>query len=171
MVQMACRCLIHELATGQPPFIAANQVALARKVVTESPPLLPSKYSPELGRLIQQMLRKKPEERVSVEEILQFPIIQRASWQLSNERRGIADKDAMEARLREEMRRQFEEQLVQAKEDLQRSHEQKLSAMEQAMHIQAHDMRALLAWQEEGHKKLQMELQDAHAQILHVKGV
>ena len=52
-------CLIYELMMLTPPFIASNTVALAKKIVSESPNQpLSNHYSSELRFLVMQMLQK-----------------------------------------------------------------------------------------------------------------
>ena len=58
--------MLYELIAGVPPYVAANQVALAEKICKQSPPPLPEATSPQLRRLIQRTLCKHPQERPTI---------------------------------------------------------------------------------------------------------
>lgn len=57
------RCVLYEMATGSPPYVAGNQVALAHKICNEPPPALPTTCSPALRALVQGALRKDAAQR------------------------------------------------------------------------------------------------------------
>ena len=63
-------CLAHELLTGDPPFTAHNQVALASKIVNAPTPALPDDISPDLAFVISKALVKDPARRPSMADIL-----------------------------------------------------------------------------------------------------
>ena len=44
----ALGCLVYELCALRPPFLAANQLALAKKILTATPAPLPPSYSREI---------------------------------------------------------------------------------------------------------------------------
>lgn len=73
----ALGCLMHELATMKPPFHAQNQIALAKKIVHESPEVrVPSNYSKELQFIIGKMLEKDPRKRPSADTLLSYSAVQ-----------------------------------------------------------------------------------------------
>lgn len=49
-------CVIYELAALKPPFEASTQIALAVKIKSGKIDRIPSRYSEELWRVIQQMI-------------------------------------------------------------------------------------------------------------------
>ncbi|KNC51583.1 NEK protein kinase [Thecamonas trahens ATCC 50062] len=71
----ALGCLLYELATGEPPFVASNQIALAQAIVHDEPAPLPHAFSPELRWLISLMLTKDPSERPSIATLLDTPAV------------------------------------------------------------------------------------------------
>ncbi|KOO26295.1 serine threonine-protein kinase nek7 [Chrysochromulina tobinii] len=68
----ALGCLVYELCSLQPPFLAANQLALARKIMTATPASLPSHYSRELQFLVMKMLEKDTQRRPTAAQILNY---------------------------------------------------------------------------------------------------
>ncbi len=68
-------CMLYEMAALRPPFEAANQLALAVKIKGGRFDRLPSKYSEELQRVVTWMLRINPEERPTVDDLLNVPQI------------------------------------------------------------------------------------------------
>ena len=69
-------CIIYELLALRPPFEANNSLALAVKIKEGKFSRIPSRYSDELWTLIRSMLRQRPEERPSVQELLSLPNLQ-----------------------------------------------------------------------------------------------
>lgn len=67
----ALGCLTYEMAVLQPPFVAANQVALAEKIVRAEPREIPASFSLELQFLVSRLLEKNPRERPSAEQVSQ----------------------------------------------------------------------------------------------------
>eukprot|EP00873_Tetraselmis_striata_P034521 jgi/Tetstr1/454785/TSEL_004036.t1 len=142
-------CLIYELTAGRPPFTAANQVALARKVVHEPPPPLPPQFSRELGALVASMLQKDPRQRPSVADILEQPLIRSVVEQMAAERRGSprpvapppGGEDAgLEAALRadyEALRQQLESQFQNRLLTLERNFQQRVEAAVELQRRQA----------------------------------
>ena len=53
----ALGCLTYELCTLSPPFVAANQLALARKITNSTPGPLPAHFSMELQFLVMKVRR------------------------------------------------------------------------------------------------------------------
>eukprot|EP00698_Gefionella_okellyi_P002597 TRINITY_DN12432_c0_g1_i1.p1 TRINITY_DN12432_c0_g1~~TRINITY_DN12432_c0_g1_i1.p1 ORF type:complete len:812 (+),score=171.27 TRINITY_DN12432_c0_g1_i1:80-2515(+) len=68
----ALGCLMYELATFRPPFMAKNQLALAKKIVSDEPAVLPPHYSNELKFLIMKLLEKSPARRPDIAHIMQY---------------------------------------------------------------------------------------------------
>jgi NIMA (never in mitosis gene a)-related kinase len=65
-------CLMYELCTFRPPFIASNQIALAKKICNEEAAPLPNHIPRDLTFLIMKMLQKDPEKRPDIEQILSY---------------------------------------------------------------------------------------------------
>ena len=65
------RCVLFEMATGSPPYVAGNQVALAHKICNEPPPALPTTCSPALRALVQGALHKDSVKRPTMLEFFQ----------------------------------------------------------------------------------------------------
>ena len=72
-------CLAHELLTGDPPFTANNQVALASKIVNAPTPALPDDISPDLAFVISKALVKDPARRPSMADILSLSRVRAGS--------------------------------------------------------------------------------------------
>lgn len=68
-------CLMYELATFKPPFIASNQIALAKKICNEQPNPIPKFYSIELQFLIFKMLEKDVKKRPDINHILEYSAV------------------------------------------------------------------------------------------------
>ena len=68
----ALGCLAYELCTLRPPFVAANQLALARKIMSMAPAPLSSTYSMELQFLVMKLLDKDPARRPTAAQILNY---------------------------------------------------------------------------------------------------
>ena len=151
---LLCRCLIYELATGQPPFTAANQVALARKVVTEPPPKLPIQYSADLGRLVSAMLEKDPQARISVAEILRHPVVRDCALRIAAERGGVGelpDEDTVQKWTAAGMQQEFEARLSEAKAEVAQEYQERLESMQEQLNSQLEEMRCRSAdqWAQE----------------------
>eukprot|EP01028_Stygiella_incarcerata_P005906 TRINITY_DN2439_c0_g1_i1.p1 TRINITY_DN2439_c0_g1~~TRINITY_DN2439_c0_g1_i1.p1 ORF type:complete len:527 (+),score=133.82 TRINITY_DN2439_c0_g1_i1:87-1667(+) len=66
-------CVMYELMTLQPPFVASNQLALASKIVNDDPePVMGDTYSHELQFLVLKMLEKDVSKRPSIDQILSY---------------------------------------------------------------------------------------------------
>ncbi|KAH0573779.1 Kinase, NEK [Spironucleus salmonicida] len=68
-------CIIYELAALQPPYVASNLDSLKAKVKQGMKPALPSHYTTELKKIVDQMLAMQPNSRPSCLEMLQHPKI------------------------------------------------------------------------------------------------
>lgn len=64
--------LLYEMCALEPPFIANNQLALAKKIVNVEPKPLPNYYSSEIRFLIMKMLEKNPEKRPDTKQIMKY---------------------------------------------------------------------------------------------------
>jgi hypothetical protein len=74
----ALGCVVHELATLRPPFVASSEQALARRILHALPPPLPPGYSMQLAFLAAKLLEKDPAARPTASQILQYePVRQR----------------------------------------------------------------------------------------------
>merc|ERR1740130_544856 len=68
--------VLYEMLTLELPFVARSLAALVVKIVTgKLRPVSPGMCTDETCRLVKHLLRKKPEKRFSVEEILALPVI------------------------------------------------------------------------------------------------
>jgi NIMA (never in mitosis gene a)-related kinase len=87
----ALGCLIYEMSALKPPFNATNQLALAKRICEEEVEPLPvsAGYSKDLQFIISQMLRKDPEKRPSIQQILAYGPVQQRQYEvlLKRERR------------------------------------------------------------------------------------
>jgi len=158
-------CLIYELATGCPPFTAANQVALARKIVTEDAPSLPCRYSPELQRLLGLMLEKDPAKRIAVADIFSFDIIATRKADVESARSCSGDDqvlqavraefEALLAHERQQLENQYQEKLMHIERDMKQHAQSMLQAMEEKQHEATVRLEVALATAEEKLEELQ----------------
>lgn len=65
--------LIFEMLTGWPPWSDENRDILFKQILLEPLSTDDDKLSPEAKDLLQRMLKKKPEDRISSEEIKKHP--------------------------------------------------------------------------------------------------
>ena len=73
----ALGCLLFELAALKPPFQAANQTLLARKIINDAPDSqVPSHYSREIPFIIAKLLEKDSRRRPSPDSILNYSAVQ-----------------------------------------------------------------------------------------------
>eukprot|EP00946_MAST-07B_sp_MAST-7B-sp1_P002370 g2370.t1 len=80
----ALGCLVYEMAALEPPFMATNQLALAKRICEETHKPLPDGpgYSKDLGFVIANMLQKDPTKRPTVKQILSFAPVQHRQLQI-----------------------------------------------------------------------------------------
>ncbi|NXW47513.1 NEK4 kinase, partial [Nyctiprogne leucopyga] len=71
----ALGCCVYEMATLKHAFNAKDMNSLVYRIIEGKLPPMPKDYSPQLVKIIQTMLSKKPEERPSVKSILRQPYI------------------------------------------------------------------------------------------------
>ena len=67
--------IMHELSAQKTPFSAFNFGGLIQKILKARPGPLPSEYSKEWVRLIRSMMRKEPEKRPHVQDLLRHPAL------------------------------------------------------------------------------------------------
>ena len=68
-------CVLYEMISLRPPFRAKNMEGLYKKVIEGKVIRIPTKFTNDLFKIVQLLLRVKPENRPSCNEILQNPII------------------------------------------------------------------------------------------------
>eukprot|EP00761_Pharyngomonas_kirbyi_P009804 gb/GECH01009822.1/.p1 GENE.gb/GECH01009822.1/~~gb/GECH01009822.1/.p1 ORF type:complete len:451 (+),score=141.50 gb/GECH01009822.1/:1-1353(+) len=69
-------CVLYEMATRRHAFNATSMKGLIGKILRGVYPPLPSRYSPQLRRLVDWMLQRDPRNRPSINTILRLPFIQ-----------------------------------------------------------------------------------------------
>ena len=111
-------CLMYELASREPPFMASNHMALAKKIVHGHPKELPTVYSKELQFLIFNMLEKEPDARPNVNQILSYSAVK-----IRMERAKLRKRERMlkqECERREaSLRQEFSAEIRALSEELQ----------------------------------------------------
>ena len=68
----ALGCIVFEMCSGRPPFLANDMQGLARKVRFNASPTIGSAYSRDLASLVKRMLSKDPRNRPTAESILKM---------------------------------------------------------------------------------------------------
>lgn len=66
----------YEMATLKPPFTASSMNELYKRVLSGKYPKIPSEYSRDLSTIISTLLKVKPSERPSCEQILHMPAVE-----------------------------------------------------------------------------------------------
>ena len=66
----------YEMTTLKPPFTATSMNDLYTKVLSGKYPKIPSEYSRDLSSIISTLLKVKPSERPSCEQILHMPSVE-----------------------------------------------------------------------------------------------
>ena len=82
-------CVLYEMATLRPPFRAPNMRGLYKKVISAQYPPLPNRYSSELQKTIESMLRVKPSQRPTSEQLLTLKSTQQRINYLSKSDRNV----------------------------------------------------------------------------------
>jgi serine/threonine-protein kinase len=104
-------CILYEMVTGRPPFLADTPLAVAYKQVHETPPLLSKKcpdVPPRLELVVAKCLKKSKEERYrSADELLrdldgayQEPIVTATATQRIPQEQRITDRRGRDRRYR-----------------------------------------------------------------------
>lgn len=70
-------CILYEMASLRPPFVGNSMEELGRKIQCGIFPRIPSRYSQDMTKMIQQLLVTNPSSRPPVALILKSPIIQK----------------------------------------------------------------------------------------------
>lgn len=70
-------CILYEMASLRPPFVGNSMEELGRKIQCGIYPRIPSRYSQDMTKMIQQLLVTNPASRPPVALILKSPIIQK----------------------------------------------------------------------------------------------
>jgi serine/threonine protein kinase len=68
----ALGCIVFEMCSGRPPFLANDMQGLARKVRFNASPTIGSAYSRDLASLVKRLLSKDPRNRPTAHSILQM---------------------------------------------------------------------------------------------------
>ncbi|KAJ4428031.1 hypothetical protein ANN_24045 [Periplaneta americana] len=71
----ALGCILYEMAALKHAFVAGNMKNLIVKIIRGSHPHLPSRYSNDLRNLMQQLFRRNPQDRPSINAILKKTFI------------------------------------------------------------------------------------------------
>jgi serine/threonine protein kinase len=72
----ALGCIVFEMCSGRPPFLANDMQGLARKVRFNASPTIGSAYSRDLASLVKRLLSKDPRNRPTASAILKMDKIQ-----------------------------------------------------------------------------------------------
>ena len=111
----ALGCLLFELAALKPPFQAANQTLLARKIINDAPDSqVPSHYSREIPFIIAKLLEKDSRRRPSPDSILNYSAVQ-----IRLERARFQAREAELLGQLEEAKRQELRRAIQHASDMQ----------------------------------------------------
>jgi len=126
----ALGCLMFELASLKPPFQAANQALLARKIINAAPEShVPANYSREIPFIISKLLDKDPRRRPSPDSILNYSAVQ-----IRLERASFQAREADLLAQLEEARRQEARRAIEHASSLQCALQQQQQQMQ--MHLQ-----------------------------------
>jgi len=126
----ALGCLMFELASLKPPFQAANQALLARKIINAAPEShVPANYSREIPFIISKLLDKDPRRRPSPDSILNYSAVQ-----IRLERASFQAREADLLAQLEEARRQEARRAIEHASSLQCALQQQQQQMH--MHLQ-----------------------------------
>lgn len=82
----------YEMATLKPPFTASSMQELYKRVLAGKFPKIPSEYSRDLSSIISTLLKVKPSERPSCEQILHMPAVEE---HLTNEDENEINKELL----------------------------------------------------------------------------
>ena len=104
-------CFLYEITTFNPPFEAKNHVMLAMRIKSGKVDKINMRYSEELWRVITWMLTVNPENRPSVEDLLNVPQV---CLRLREKR--IKENLAKIKLFEETLKRKEEEMLIKEKE-------------------------------------------------------
>ncbi|KAL4859894.1 26S proteasome non-ATPase regulatory subunit 13 A [Chlorella vulgaris] len=74
----ACGCVLYELATLNRPFRGGSVSAVCVKILSGRYSPLPAAFSADLHRLVELLLQRRPEERPTISEVLNMPVMRAA---------------------------------------------------------------------------------------------
>lgn len=81
-------CMLYEIVTLNHAFDATSMKGLVMKILRGNYPPISKTYSKELGDLIASLLKKNPEERPTINQVLQTPFLSVISSDQENHRFG-----------------------------------------------------------------------------------
>lgn len=112
-------CLVYELCTLLPPFLAGNQKMLALKIKDGHYKPIPHLYSTNMQKIIKQMLTVEETIRPTVEDILTSPFILANIKQLSDGTTSTSLKHSTtELQKKEEMLQNRESKVIEREKEL-----------------------------------------------------
>eukprot|EP00928_Gymnodinium_smaydae_P035865 TRINITY_DN2515_c0_g1_i1.p1 TRINITY_DN2515_c0_g1~~TRINITY_DN2515_c0_g1_i1.p1 ORF type:complete len:1032 (-),score=281.11 TRINITY_DN2515_c0_g1_i1:56-2791(-) len=85
-------CILYQLCALQVPFDAKNIAGLAKKITSAPIPTIPSTYSEDLRHICSNMMRRRPDERPSIDDVVASPLIQDAVKKILAEKKDRASK-------------------------------------------------------------------------------
>jgi NIMA (never in mitosis gene a)-related kinase len=68
-------CILYEMLALTKPFNGSSMAEIMRKIIARQPDPIPRQCSTEIKSLVMSLLRKKPEGRPNINEVLQLPLI------------------------------------------------------------------------------------------------
>ncbi|KAL7273604.1 G2-specific serine/threonine protein kinase [Rhizina undulata] len=116
-------CIIYEMCCLSPPFNAKSQYSLCQKIKEGRYPPVPTQYSPELRRIISLCLNTNPNSRPDTAELLSLDVIRLNR----RERDVVAINNTL--KMREDILRRKEAQLMSKEEELRRKLEEKAALL------------------------------------------
>jgi serine/threonine protein kinase len=86
-------CVIYELMTGKPPFYHKDIIELRKMLETQDPPSIEGNYSRILKFIVMEMLKKNPDERITLKEIQSFLLPYEQNSQLQAEKQNLEEQN------------------------------------------------------------------------------
>lgn len=90
----ALGCVLYELCTLRHAFEANSMKGLIGKILRGIYPAISSRYSPDLRRLIDSMLKRDPRRRPSVEELLKHPLVAKYKLKIDAQLAPLSEEEA-----------------------------------------------------------------------------
>ncbi|XP_060606885.1 serine/threonine-protein kinase Nek2-like isoform X2 [Ruditapes philippinarum] len=112
-------CVLYELCALHPPFIASNQTELNRKIRIGDFSRIPVRYSDDLNTVIGKMLHVEVSKRLSIEELLEYPLVSQKRIKLERKMSG-QQHTSIDFKTWEMELRNLERELENKKKDLER---------------------------------------------------
>ncbi|KAF9433419.1 Serine/threonine-protein kinase Nek2 [Entomortierella beljakovae] len=164
-------CVIFEMCTLEPPFLADSQAALFTKIKLGKIQTLPSQYSSELNTVVRSMLQLNSRKRPTTTDLLANPRIKIYKLYIENERRseelGIREQVIAEwtekyceneaALIAYERKLRAEEQRLREMDTILVSKEEALRAKEATLAAKEADLIANISTLTEHEKRLSIE--------------